>query len=145
MSFTSLIRPRLYNYRNVADSFQCHWAGCGKKLQSQQALVDHIEKNHVDLRKSEEFVCMWQPCPRQTKPFNARYKLLIHMRVHSGEKPNKCPVRKRIIPRYQHGYLKNNTLFASVIKSLLEGLCLTIENSVYSLQDARKHFRDWKI
>ncbi|XP_065225829.1 uncharacterized protein LOC135849362 [Planococcus citri] len=73
------------------DSHQCHWVGCSKELLSQEALVHHIEKNHVDSRKSDEFVCLWQPCPRLLKPFNARYKLLIHMRVHSGEKPNKCP------------------------------------------------------
>ncbi|XP_071450323.1 zinc finger protein GLI2-like, partial [Hetaerina americana] len=76
--------------------------------------VKHIEKNHVDARSrgggsgvsssrgcssaqssggslGEEFACYWHLCPRRTRPFNARYKLLIHMRVHSGDKPNKCP------------------------------------------------------
>jgi len=41
---------------------------------------------------AEEFVCYWSGCSRQRRPFNARYKLLIHMRVHSGEKPHKCTV-----------------------------------------------------
>ncbi|KAJ4926095.1 hypothetical protein JOQ06_008278 [Pogonophryne albipinna] len=41
-------------------------------------------------RKADDFTCHWAGCPRNFKAFNARYKLLIHMRVHSGEKPNKC-------------------------------------------------------
>ncbi|KAG7526131.1 zinc finger protein GLIS1-like [Solea senegalensis] len=68
----------------------CHWIDCNVTHSSQEELVRHIEKVHIDQRKGEEFACFWAGCVRRHKPFNARYKLLIHMRVHSGEKPNKC-------------------------------------------------------
>ncbi|NXA15090.1 GLIS3 protein, partial [Sapayoa aenigma] len=68
----------------------CCWVDCGKLYDQQEELVRHIEKIHIDQRKGEDFTCFWAGCPRRYKPFNARYKLLIHMRVHSGEKPNKC-------------------------------------------------------
>ncbi|XP_028283408.1 zinc finger protein GLIS1 [Parambassis ranga] len=68
----------------------CHWIDCSAAYSSQEELVRHIEKVHIDQRKGEEFACFWAGCVRRHKPFNARYKLLIHMRVHSGEKPNKC-------------------------------------------------------
>ncbi|CAH1775883.1 unnamed protein product [Owenia fusiformis] len=68
----------------------CKWIDCNQIHSEQDELVRHIEKVHIDQRKGEDFTCFWQACPRRFKPFNARYKLLIHMRVHSGEKPNKC-------------------------------------------------------
>ncbi|XP_069481831.1 zinc finger protein GLIS3 [Ambystoma mexicanum] len=68
----------------------CRWIDCSSMYDQQEELVRHIEKVHIDQRKGEDFTCFWAKCPRRYKSFNARYKLLIHMRVHSGEKPNKC-------------------------------------------------------
>ena len=71
----------------------CRWKDCSMAFEDQDDLVRHIEKAHVEPKRSQDdYVCMWEKCSRSQKPFNARYKLLIHMRTHSGEKPNHCTV-----------------------------------------------------
>lgn len=71
-------------------SYNCQWIDCRALFDEQESLVRHIESCHIDQRVRDEYTCFWQSCPRRHRPFNARYKLLIHMRVHSGEKPNRC-------------------------------------------------------
>ena len=76
----------------VEDPHICLWEQCGQNFKDLDELVRHIENNHIEKGKADEYICLWQSCIRRQKPFNARYKLLIHMRIHSGEKPNKCTV-----------------------------------------------------
>ncbi|XP_072274022.1 zinc finger protein GLI2 [Pyxicephalus adspersus] len=67
----------------------CHWDSCSKEFDTQEQLVHHINNEHIQGEK-KEFVCRWQDCTREQKPFKAQYMLVVHMRRHTGEKPHKC-------------------------------------------------------
>ncbi|KAM5279630.1 zinc finger protein GLI2 isoform 2-T2 [Ctenodactylus gundi] len=67
----------------------CHWEDCAKEYDTQEQLVHHINNEHIHGEK-KEFVCRWQACTREQKPFKAQYMLVVHMRRHTGEKPHKC-------------------------------------------------------
>ena len=64
---------------------------CLKKFVTMQEIVAHITVDHVGGPECTNHACFWQECSRNGKPFKAKYKLVNHIRVHTGEKPFPCP------------------------------------------------------
>lgn len=65
---------------------------CGRIFYRIEDLVSHITDVHLASSSLSGFVCNWKDCPRERQPFKAKYKLINHIRVHTGEKPFVCSV-----------------------------------------------------
>lgn len=64
---------------------------CNKVFNTMHEIVTHITVDHVGGPEQTNHTCFWQECAREQRPFKAKYKLVNHIRVHTGEKPFPCP------------------------------------------------------
>lgn len=48
------------------------------------------------------YYCRWHMCPRTERGFNARYKMLVHIRTHTKEKPHQCPQCEKSFSRAEN-------------------------------------------
>ncbi|XP_068596667.1 zic family member 6 [Brachionichthys hirsutus] len=91
----------------------CRWSDCregARRLPCSRAfgtmyeLVTHVTVEHVGGPEHSEYICQWENCPRDRKPFKAKYKLVNHVRVHTGEKPFPCPFHgcKKVFARSEN-------------------------------------------
>ncbi|XP_019895137.1 zinc finger protein GLIS2 homolog isoform X2 [Musca domestica] len=73
------------------NDFVCDWIDCGRCFESLEFLAIHVTQIHAVASLTDGlYYCRWSGCHRTQRGFNARYKMLVHVRTHTKEKPHQC-------------------------------------------------------
>ncbi|VDN03145.1 unnamed protein product [Thelazia callipaeda] len=90
----------------LQNPIQCQWIErdriCGRLFYSIEHIVSHLQHEHVGVSDSAFHICQWKDCSRKGKVFKAKYKLVNHIRVHTGERPFPCTMCSKVFARSEN-------------------------------------------
>lgn len=72
------------------EKFACQWENCYCVFFKLEDLASHVTQKHAVVGLGGLYYCRWEGCLRQDRGINARYKMLVHVRTHTKEKPHEC-------------------------------------------------------
>uniref|UniRef100_A0A8R1DZR7 C2H2-type domain-containing protein n=1 Tax=Caenorhabditis japonica TaxID=281687 RepID=A0A8R1DZR7_CAEJA len=96
--------PNPLAYNISKEPLRCLWEtnghACMELFQNPQDLSNHLNTTHIN--HDSKFICLWRGCDREYKQFKAKYKLVNHMRVHTGERPFTCEQCNKVFARSEN-------------------------------------------